>query len=115
MQRQDSPDGQAKIRRPDRTVLILVQEQKVVRLDVSVDEAFGMALGDEPDDGPHDLGDPALCVAMLLDLVQDASASAQLHHQMHAHVILKDILHGVMTLSCCFAHWSAQVQQSRQA
>ena len=111
MQEQDSPNGQAKVCRPDRTVLILVQEQEVVRLDVSVDEAFGVALGDEPDNGPHDLGDPSLCIAMLLDFVQDASTSAQLHHQMHAHVILKDILHRVMTLSCCFAHWSAQMQQ----
>ena len=30
---------------------------------------------------------------MLLDLVKDASASAQLHDKMHAHLILKDVLH----------------------
>ncbi len=38
-----------------------------------------MTLGDESDYRAHDLGDSALCVAMLLDLVKNPSTSTQLH------------------------------------
>lgn len=59
-----------------------------------------MALGDEADDGPHDLADPPLCVAVLLDLVQDAAPRTQLHHKMHILIVLKDILHDQMFDEC---------------
>ena len=51
-----------------------------------------MTLGDEADDGAHDLADPPLSVAVLLDLVQNPATRAQLHYQMHILLILKDVL-----------------------
>ena len=42
-----APDGKAKISGPDGTVGVLIEEQKVVWLDVAVDDAFGMTLSNE--------------------------------------------------------------------
>lgn len=47
---QHTPYGQTKVCCPDGTVGLLIQEEEVVRLDVSVDDALPMALRDETDD-----------------------------------------------------------------
>ena len=86
------PDRQTKVCGSDGRVLVLIQEEEVVRLDVTVNDALGVTLRDEADDGPHDLRDPALSVAIMIYLVQNASAGAQLHYQVHTDIILIDIL-----------------------
>ena len=39
-----SPDGEAKVGRPDSAVVILIKEEEVVGFDIAVDDAFGMTL-----------------------------------------------------------------------
>ena len=51
-----------------------------------------MALRDEADDRAHDLGDPALSVVVLFDLVQNAATCTELHDKVHADIIFEYIL-----------------------
>ena len=55
------PDGQPKVGRSKGAVVVLRQEQKVVRLHITVDDALGMALGNEAQDGADDAGNLLLC------------------------------------------------------
>ena len=49
-----APDGQAKVCGSDGALLLRGEEQEVVRLDIPVDDALGMALRDEAQHRPGD-------------------------------------------------------------
>lgn len=50
-----APDGEAKVSGPDGAVGALIEEQKVVWLDVAVDDAFGMTLSNESAPPEHNV------------------------------------------------------------
>jgi len=102
-----APDREAEICGSDRAVWVFREEQKVVGFDVSVDDPFGVALADEPQDAADDESHPLLREGPRLDAIQDPTPLANLHHHVDAVRILIHILqtsncHAVPVKPCLF-------------
>uniref|UniRef100_A0A5K0Z1X1 Uncharacterized protein n=1 Tax=Nymphaea colorata TaxID=210225 RepID=A0A5K0Z1X1_9MAGN len=82
-------DGEPEIDRLKRGFFAGVREEEVLRLEVSVHHAGGMAGLDDADDGPDEPGGLALAVVSLLDdPVEELPAGAQLHHKVDEQRVL---------------------------
>ena len=70
-----------------------MQEDEIVRLDVSVDDALGMALCYKSQDTSNDVGHLLLCKRCVSDPVKDTATHTKFHDNMDIARVLIDILH----------------------
>lgn len=84
---------QAKIRGLKLGVLIGGVEEEILRLEITVHDSKRMASLDHTNNRLHQLSSLLLTVmALLHDAVEELAAAAQLHDQMHEHVVLEGAL-----------------------
>ena len=80
--------GQAKVDALERRVLILVQEQEILRFEVPVHDTKRMAYPDNIHNRPTEFCSATLCILPLLNNpVEELSSFTELHHQMYGFLV----------------------------
>jgi hypothetical protein len=82
-------NGETKVNSLERGLLLLVDEEEVLRLEIPMHDAHGVADLDDADDDPGELGGlPLGVVAPLHDPVEELPAGAELHDEVHSDGVL---------------------------
>ena len=84
--------SEAKVDRLEWSLLGRVEQQEVLLLHVEVQDPVAVALSQRAQHGPHDARDGVLAVVLLAEGVEELSAAAVLHHEVHALVVLERFL-----------------------
>jgi hypothetical protein len=85
-------DGEPKVDGLERAVLAVVEQHEVAGLDVAVEDAVRVALGQGVQHGAHAARGALLGVGALADGVEQLPAAAVLHHYVDVGVVLPGAL-----------------------